>query len=203
MMAMKMKNMAMKEHDDKDHGHDHDHDHAHDHGDTDPHFWLDPVNAEAWIDALAAQLSETDPANAAIYQANAAEAHAELTALAAELEASLAQARGARYVVFHDAYQYFERRFNVPAYAAVAVNPEISPGGAWVSQLNAKIREEEVDCVFTEPQFTPKLAQALVKGSGAKLGVLDPLGAANDPGEALYPALLRDMAVALQDCLTN
>lgn len=177
-------------------------DHGHGHGDGfDPHLWLDPANAALWLDAMAATLAQADPANAAAYAANAAAGRQELAALKVELDATLAPVRGRGFIVAHDAYQYFEAAFAVPAAGAVALSDARAPGAARISEIRAAIEAAQVACVFTEPQLSPALTATLVEGTGARSGVLDPLGAGLAPGAALYPALLRGVAASLADCL--
>ena len=187
------------------HGHDahaaHDHDHDHDHGAFDPHLWLDPVNAAAWLDAMAAALAQADPANAAAYAANAAAGLAELDALTQEVAARVAPARGKGFVVFHDAYQYFESRFGLPAAGAIALGDAREPSARRVAEVRDRIRGADVACVFAEPQFSPALVATLVEQTPARAAVLDPLGAGLEPGAALYPRLMRDMADAFAGCL--
>lgn len=197
-----------------DHGHDEaaghaDHDHAgdaaHDHPEkaagTDPHIWLDPLNAAAIAKAAAAELSLIDPDNAAAYAANADAFAAEMTALTAEIEAQVAPLRGQAFFVFHDAYQYFENRFDLRAAGSIALNDAEAPRAPRVAEIRDRIAEGDVVCVFAEPQFEPKLIATVIEGSAARTGTLDPLGAGLEPGTALYPALLRGLAGDLADCL--
>ncbi|MDA7966309.1 zinc ABC transporter substrate-binding protein [Ruegeria sp.] len=187
------------DHGDEDHaGHDHD---AHGHGAHDPHAWLSLDNAETWLNVIAAQLSAADPDNAGAYYANAAAARAEMEALSAEVSATLDPVRGGSFIVFHDAYQYFEDTFDFPASGAISLSDASDPGPARVAEIQGRIREEGVDCVLTEPQFNPGLVSTVLDGTEAKTGVIDPLGAELEPGVDLYPQLIRNMAKTLAGCL--
>jgi len=194
---------------DKDHDHGHEEDHAHDDhaghdhaiDGADPHAWLDPVNAMAWLDAIAQELSDVDPANAALYAENAAQGRAELEALVAEIDAQLAPVRGRSFIVFHDAYQYFEARFGLTATAAVSLGDAAKPGAARIAALRDLVAEAGVGCVFTEPQLNPGILGALADEGALKISVLDPQGAGLEPGPDFYPALLRAMAGSMADCL--
>ncbi len=190
------------EHDDHghdDHGHD---DHAgHDHGAHDPHAWLSPRNAGAWLNVIAAQLSAADPDNAGRYFANAAAAREDMQALAAEVTATLDPVRGGSFVVFHDAYQYFEVDFDFPASGAISLSDASDPSPARVAEVQGRIREEGVDCVLAEPQFNAGLVETILDGTEANTAIIDPLGAALEPGAALYPQLIRNMATTLAECL--
>ncbi|MGG7643369.1 zinc ABC transporter substrate-binding protein [Rhodovulum sp. YNF3179] len=191
---------AHDDHAHDDHGHDDDHD-THDHGAIDPHLWLDPANAALWLNAIAAALSAADPENADTYRSNAALAEEELEALVAETDARLAPVRGLPFVVFHDAYHYFEARFDIEAAGAVSVSDATDPGPRRVAEIRDLIRDTGAACVFTEPQFPPRLVDTLIEGSTAQTGTLDPLGADLAPGAKLYPALIRGLADGMIDCL--
>lgn len=182
-----------------DHGHD---DHAgHDHGEHDPHAWLSPQNAGTWLNLIAGQLSAADPDNAGTYFANAAAAREELEALSAEITATLEPVRGGSFIVFHDAYQYFETDFDFPAAGAISLGDASDPSPARIAEIQGRIQDEGVDCVLSEPQFNPGLVATVLDGTEAGTEVIDPLGAELEPGPALYPQLLRNMAATLAECL--
>lgn len=190
------------DHDHEDHADHDDHDHdAHGHGEHDPHAWLSTANAGTWLNVIAAQLSAADPDNAGAYFANAAAARDEMDALAAEVAQTLEPVRGGSFIVFHDAYQYFENAFDFPASGAISLSDASDPSPARVAEIQGRIRDEGVDCVLTEPQFNPGLVDTVLDGTEANTAVMDPLGARLDPGAALYPQLIRDMANALAECL--
>ena len=184
------------------HGHDDHKDHDdHGHHGTDPHVWLDPVNAKAMIHEIEAALIEADPANASAYEANAKAMMSKLDNLVAEIDAELQPVKGRGYVVFHDAYQYFENRFGVSAVGSITVSPEVLPGAERVAELREKVRDLDATCVFSEPQFQPKLVKTITENTNAGTGVLDPLGASIDDGAELYFTLIRNMAASLKKCL--
>ena len=193
---------------DKEHGHAEGHDHkgheheghdhgGHDHGPTDPHAWLDPQNARLWTDAIAQVLAEADPAQAALYLANAEAARAEIAAAEAEAAAILAPVAGRPYAVFHDAYQYFEARFGVAPVAAIALGDAADPGPQRVAAVRDAVAAAGVRCIFAEPQMNPALIATVAEGSGARAGTIDPLGGASYPD--LLRAIARDMAACLGD----
>ena len=194
---------AKDDHD--DHGHDKhakdDHD-DHGHGEFDPHVWLDPINAKAIVHEIEEALVKADPKNAKKYEANADRIAGDLDQLVKELRAQLEPVQEKGFIVFHDAYQYFEQRFGVSAIGSITVSPEVMPGAERVSDLRNKIRDLKATCVFSEPQFEPKLVTTLVEGTGARTGVLDPLGASLTKGPDLYFKLVREMARSLKECLS-
>ncbi len=196
------------EHAHDDHGHeehadhdDHDDHEGHAHGEHDPHAWLSPANASTWLNVIAAQLSAADPENAGEYFKNAAAARAEMEALSAEIAETLALVKGGSFIVFHDAYQYFENDFDFPASGAISISDASDPSPARIAEIQGRIKEEGIDCVLSEPQFNPGLIATVMEGSEANTAVIDPLGAELEPGAALYPQLLRNMANTLAECL--
>jgi len=187
-------------HGDAGHGDD-GHGRSHARGDVDPHIWLSPANAAAMTRAIAATLVELDPAHGDTYRANAAATVAEIEALAGELEADLAPVRDVPFVVFHDAYGYFEDAFGLQDVGAVTLSPDQSPGTAHVAELRRTIRAAEAVCVFAEPQFEPRLVETLVAGTAVRTGELDPVGTDLAPGPDAYFRLMRGLADDLVDCL--
>lgn len=204
---------------DEEHGHDHDEhehgetahgndspardhdDHGHAHGSHDPHAWLSPENAMTWLNLIAAQLSTLDPDNAGAYFTNAAAAGGEMEALSAEVSGILDPFRGGSFIVFHDAYQYFEMAFDFPAAGAISLGDATDPGPARIAEIRSRILEEAIDCVLAEPQYNPDLVATVLAGTDANTGVIDPLGAALEPGPDLYPQVIRNLATTLAECL--
>jgi zinc transport system substrate-binding protein len=191
-----------EEHASHDHDHSDDHGHeGHGHGAYDPHAWLSPANAAAWLNTIAAQLSAADPDNAGTYFANAAAGREELTALNDEINAILEPVRGRNFIVFHDAYQYFEAAFDFPASGAISISDASDPSPARIAEIQARVVEQGVSCVLSEPQFAPGIVAAVMDGADVNTGVLDPLGSDLEPGPDLYTNVLRNLARALADCL--
>jgi zinc transport system substrate-binding protein len=181
--------------------HGHGHGHGHGEGGFDVHFWLDPLNAIAMARHLAAEFAGVDPAHAAQYRANAGKLEAALAALDAELKATLAGLGGRPFIVFHDVTQYFETRYGLNSAGSITVSPEQAPGAKRLAAVRAKIEDSKAICVFSEPEFPPKLVQTLTMGTNAKRGVLDEVGAAIPAGPQQYSALMRADAESLAACL--
>ena len=184
-----------------DGGHGAHHDDDHDEDGVDGHVWLDPANAKAMLDQIAVVLGSKTPVHAAAYLANAARAKTRIDALAADLTRELAAVRGQPYVVFHDGYQYFEKRFGLNAVGSITVNPEIPPSGKRLSDLRAKIVRLGAKCVFGEPNFEGKVIATVIEGTGARTGSLDPEGASLPAGPDHYEALMRKLADGVTECL--
>ena len=179
---------------------DDDHD-LHRRGAFDMHIWLDPVNAGAMARAIAGALSKADPTNAGTYAANTQALLRRLEELTRQIAAEVAPIRGKPFIVFHDAYRYFEDRFGLTAAGSSVVSPDRSPGVRRISELRDKIRELGVTCVFAEPQFEPRLVDVIIEGTPARTGTVDPLGATIESGPELYFTLIRNMAASFKSCL--
>ncbi|KAB2674741.1 zinc ABC transporter substrate-binding protein ZnuA [Brucella tritici] len=196
--------------DNADKGHDHaaeasegGHEHHHGHGEYDLHFWLDPQNGKVLAADIARTLSESDPEHAAQYEKNAKDYGEKLDALTKDVASELEPLKEKPFIVFHDAYQYFENRFGVKAAGSITVSPEKAPGAARIKEIHEKIKSLGATCVFSEPQFEPKLVKTVIDGTDAKTGVLDPLGAELKDGPDLYPQLIRNLADSLKGCLSK
>lgn len=174
---------------------------AHHHGPIDVHFWLDPANAGAIAAYLAERFAEMDPPHTAQYRANAERLKARLEALDAELRRRFEGLSGKTFIVFHDVTQYLEKRYGLSGLGAVALSPERPPGARRLSEIRRKIEGAQAVCVFSEPQFPPKLVEMLIEGTGAKHGVLDEIGAGLPAGPDQYFALMRADAESLAACL--
>jgi zinc transport system substrate-binding protein len=170
-------------------------------GGPNPHVWLDPLNAQVIVRGVVDALAKADPVNANIYGANGRNLIQRLSTLDQALRARLAPVARTPYVVFHDAYPYFEKRYGLNAVGSVTVSPGRAPGARRISRIRAKLRVRGAVCVFSEPGFRPALIRTLLSGTGARAGVLDPFGAAIAPGPEMYFSLLRRLADSLTRCL--
>ena len=194
---------AHEKHEEHDHDeHAHENHEEHDHGEFDAHVWLDPVNAKAFVHEIEETLVAADPANAARYETNAKALMAKLDGLLHEVEHDLEPVKGRGFIVFHDAYQYFEKRFGMAAAGSITVSPEVRPGADRIREIRERVASLKAGCVFSEPQFEPKMVSVILEGTNAKSGVLDPLGAGLEAGPDMYFNLIKDMAKSFQACLT-
>ena len=183
---------------DADEHHEHDH---HDHAVIDPHIWLSVDNARAMVRIIARELIALDSQNRARYLANQKRLLAKLNSFEKTLRAKIEPIADAPYLVYHDAYRYFEREFNLHSLGAVVLGAHRPPGVKRAREVLRMMRNEGARCVFREPQFSPKLVQALAAEGDVRIGVLDPLGAQLPPGEGAWFALLDNLAESLRDCL--
>lgn len=183
-------------HEDYHAGHD-----GHHHGEHDPHAWLDPMNAKIWSAEIAQVLSEVDSANASVYQKNAKDFAESMDNLIASLQERADRIEGIRFIVFHDAYQYFERRLGLLAAGAISVSDASDPSPARIREIQSMVTELGVTCAFTEPQYDPGLVKTVFEGSEVKtVGVMDPLGADIQIGGSQYSQLLEGLMSSLEKC---
>ena len=191
-----------KEHDEhKEHGHKedkHDEHQGHAHGEHDPHIWLDPINAKVILSEMAEHLIENDQKNEAKYKKNLKMAHKDLDKLTKKVKSELN--KDFKSIVFHDAYQYFEKRFGINILGAFTVNPDVMPGAEQLAEIREVIEHDKVSCIFSEPQFNPDIIKAVAKDTNVATGVIDPLGATLDPGKDLYFDLIENMSKSFKSC---
>ena len=183
------------EHDDHD---DHDGHEGHNHGEFDPHIWLDPINAKVILFEMSKHLIENDPKNEVAYRANLSKAYKEIDKLTANVSSELTNSVAS--IVFHDAYQYFEKRFDVNILGAFTVNTDVMPGAEQLAEIREIIEHDKVACVFSEPQFNPDIIKAVARDMNIKTGVVDPLGATLNPGKNLYFDLIKNMSSSFKGC---
>lgn len=196
-------------HDEHDHGDSHDgkHDEKHEghddhhHDGIDPHAWLAPNNAKLWIAEIAKVLSEKDPQNSSTYEENASNAIAELDKLIEQTSAEISPLGDIRFIVFHDAYQYFEKSFGIAASGSISLGDAEDPSPARMAEIRSTVQDLGVTCVFAEPQYDDGLVNNIFEGSTiTAIGVMDPLGASLEVGKTHYANLIRGMAASLAHC---
>jgi len=173
----------------------------HHHQGIDSHIWLSPAVAQLIVARVGGILGEMDPEHEGVYRANADRLIERLQRLDDELAAKLAPLRDRPFVVFHDAYHYFDSHYGLNAVGSVSISPERQPGARHLHELRAKIERLQARCVFSEPQFRPKLVHNLIEGTSAKAGELDPLGSDLAPGPDAYFQLLSNLGDNLAACL--
>ena len=196
------------DHDDHDHdkkghkedGHD-DHGHGHEghaHGEFDPHIWLDPMNAKIILDEMAIHLIENDQKNEKKYKENLKSAHKDLDKLTKKIKSDLN--KDFKSIVFHDAYQYFEKRFGVSSAGALTLNPDVLPGAKQIADVQDLISDKNIKCIFSEPQYNPKIIETLASDMNIMTGIMDPLGAYIEKGNTMYFDLIKQISDSINKC---
>ncbi len=175
---------------------------GHDHGNHNLHIWLSPPMAEKIVKIITREMSKANPGERSRYKKNARALIARLKKLDAKIRKELAGVKGIPYVVFHDAYIYFEKLYGLKPVGSITFNPDSPPSAAEITRIRKKIRKSGAVCVFGEPQFSRKIMKTVVEGTDAKIGVIDPLGSGITPGEDLYFEVVENLAREIKDCLS-
>ena len=195
-----------KGHDDhKGHkGHDEHKGHkGHHHEGTDLHLWLDPKNAIRFVHKIEAELKQADPKNAETYRVNSGELRERLTKLTKTIDSELKSLKRRPFIVFHDAYQYYENRFGLKAAGTIMLNPEVPPSVKQISTIKKRLKALGVACIFQEPQFNQRISKAVARGTRTKILSIDPLGAAIEPGPRMYNKLIENITTSFKTCLSK
>jgi zinc transport system substrate-binding protein len=172
-----------------------------DHNVIDPHGWLDPENGKAWLSVMASELSKIDPSNTDLYFQNAAAGTLEISEAVARINKTLISVRGVRFIVFHDAYQYFERRFGISASGSILVGDALAPNPARIVAIRGQVAELGIGCVFSEPQFNSTLVASVFQDAEVSTAVIDSQGIELALGIALYPQVLEGIAKEIVSCM--
>jgi len=191
-----------EDHDEHDEHKDHvsEHKDGHEHHGIDPHAWLSAKNASVWLSVIAAHLSEIDPKNKETYKTNAAVGQKDLTDLATDISKTLTGVQGRSFIVYHDAFQYFENDFNFTAAGAISPSDAAPVSPARIAAIRSMIEKEGIDCILSEPQYSQGLIQSVSSGTEVNLGIIDAIGAGITIGPDLYNTLMRNMAKTFADC---
>ncbi|UTZ21115.1 zinc ABC transporter substrate-binding protein ZnuA [Vibrio campbellii] len=183
-----------------EHAHDHD---GHHHGTHDPHFWLGIETVQQVANAIAHKLAEIDPEHAATYAENLNKFEVQLKATDAEIKQQLTPVKDKGYFVFHDAYGYFEERYDLNQMGHFTVSPDRKPGAKTLIHIRKTLGTGDVACVFSEPQFTPAVIESVMRGSDVNTGTLDPLGSDIDVKSGSYFEFLQGMSNSFSQCLSK
>lgn len=187
-----------------DHAHDTGSESGRDSGSVDPHAWLDPANGQLWLGTVAEALAKADPANAAVYAANAAAAATRVRDLEADLQAQLAPFRDDSIVAFHDAYGYFTDHFGLRPAIAISLGDASTPSAARLAEIRSRIAATGARCAFPEYGSDPRLVETAVEGTPVRIGAeLTPEGRGGAADDDLYGRILTSMADALTECLSQ
>ena len=191
-----------EDHDEHDEHKDHvsEHKDGHEHHGIDPHAWLSAKNASVWLSVIAAHLSEIDPKNKETYKTNAAVGQKNITDLATDISKTLSGVQGRSFIVYHDAFQYFENDFNFTAAGAISPSDAAPVSPARIAAIRSMIEKEGIDCILSEPQYSQGLIQSVSSGTEVNLGIIDAIGAGITIGPDLYNTLMRNMAKTFADC---
>jgi zinc transport system substrate-binding protein len=191
-----------EDHDEHDEHKDHvsEHKDGHEHHGIDPHAWLSAKNASVWLSVIAAHLSEIDPKNKETYKTNAAVGQKDITDLATDISKTLSGVQGRSFIVYHDAFQYFENDFNFTAAGSISPSDAAPVSPARIAAIRSMIEKEGINCILSEPQYSQGLIQSVSSGTEVNLGIIDAIGAGITIGPDLYNTLMRNVAKTFADC---
>ncbi|EYD77637.1 Zinc ABC transporter, periplasmic-binding protein ZnuA [Rubellimicrobium mesophilum DSM 19309] len=167
----------------------------------DPHAWLDPEVAAAWLGHIASALSQADPEDAETYRRNAAGAAERLATLGADLRQRPAPLGETGYAVGHDAYRYFGRAVGLAPAGAIAPSDGSEPAPSDIAALRDLVASGQVRCLLLDAETDPSWADTLAEGAPLSTATVDPEGLTLDPGPDLYPTLIANLTAALESCL--
>ena len=182
---------------------DHDAHEGHDHGSHDPHFWLGIDQVKVAAQHISAELIKLDSENTAQYQANLNQFIINLDAKKRSITEQLHPVKDTGYYVFHDAYGYFEEDFGLNNLGYFTVSPERKPGAKTLISIRNTLKRDNVQCVFSEPQFTPAVIASVTRGSQATKGQLDPVGSTINVQPGSYFDFLQQLTESYTDCLAK
>jgi zinc transport system substrate-binding protein len=169
----------------------------------DMHVWLDPENARRIVAFVAKELSIIYPRHAFAYKQNALKMIAKIDILDDKLKAHLADFQDKPFIVFHDAYQYFEYAYGLKSIGSITFEPDESSTPSRIREIRARLQESGAKCILQEPQFSSRLTRVIADGTNAKGGILDPLGTEIARGKELYFTLQQNLADNLSQCLSS
>ncbi len=168
---------------------------------VDMHFWLDTNNAMVIADTIVHSLLTVDPKHAALYRKNGEALKHRLIALDYKIRQKLEPLKTVPFIVFHDAYQYFEHQYGLKGVGSITLHPEVPPSAKRLHTIRSIIVQTKAKCVFTEPQFQPKLVQSITENLPVKMGELDPIGNKTENNPDGYFKLLEDLTDSMYSCL--
>lgn len=185
-------------HDEDEHAHE-----GHHHHNTDPHFWLGPKETLGVAKEITKQLIKIDPLNKDQYQSNLAQFEKKLTQVVKTISTQLAPVKSKGYFVFHDAYGYFERYFDMNNLGHFTVSPDRKPGAKTLIKIKKSLVSQQAVCVFSEPQFEPAIVTTITRGTDVHKGELDPLAIQQGEVPGAYFNFLLTISNELESCLNQ
>lgn len=204
-------------HEDGDHDHDHDHDHKHEHKHdhehhdhdhhegltTNWHVWYSPAISKIVAQKVADKLTAQFPDKKTLIAQNLSDFNRTLAEQSEKITAQLANVKDKGFYVFHDAYGYFNDAYGLKQTGYFTINPLVAPGAKTLAHIKEEIDEHKVNCLFAEPQFTPKVIESLAKNTKVNVGQLDPIGDKVTLGKNSYATFLQSTADSYMECLAK
>jgi len=175
------------------------HGHGHGHDQHDPHIWLSIDNAVTIARVMTDALSQFDPARQNIYYTNLKKLVTKLEQTKKKLQSSFKKTNF-NYLVYHDAFQYFEQLIKLKPLAAISTDEEHAPGIRHLSEVNQLIAKNKINCLIYNTPTEPAIARTLVAQKNIKKIYIEPLGQALQSGPDLYFDLIQSLSAGYQQC---
>ena len=171
-----------------------------DDGNADLHLWLNTENAISIAQQLAISLIGLDPENEKEYQEALNQFESDVALLNRSLQNRLSQYQQPDYLVYHDAYQYFERQFGLPGGLALVHDPEVQPSMRDLLALRNKLRVRSPSCILLEADSDEELVNTALENQAIKSEVVDLFGYEIDDGTRGYRRLILSVANSFTSC---
>lgn len=165
---------------------------------VDPHIWLSIDNALTMATQMAKTLSQSNPALKALYFTNLKKLAERLSNEKKRLLKSFHQS-DFNFLVYHDAFQYFETQINIKPLIAISTDEERTPSIKQLRKVNKVIANNSINCLIYNTSTLPSITRSLQKNNMSKI-YIDPLGQSFTPGADLYFNLLESLASRYQQC---
>jgi zinc transport system substrate-binding protein len=142
-------------------------------GSIDPHIWMSPRNAQIMVQNIANGLIQIDPGNRAYYEQNRDAYLQKLAQLDQDIQDGLSGVKNRIFMVYHPAFGYFARDYDLTMLPIEAEGKEPTPAG--LQHLIEQAKEHNICVVFAEPQFNPQSAKAIADAIDGRVVFIDPL----------------------------
>ena len=165
-------------HDDHVHDHDsedeHSEDDGHDH-EYNPHVWVSVTGNIEEVKNIASQLEDLNPENKEAYESNTNTYVSKLEELKNEMHAELDNLPNRDIITFHEAFPYFAEEFNLNIAGVIEIEPDSEPSAKEIEEIINTIKSKNINALFTEPQYSSKVAETIATETGATVYELDPI----------------------------
>lgn len=161
-------------HDDHDTEYEHSEDDDHDH-EYNAHVWVSVTGNIEEVKNISSQLENLNPENKEAYESNTNTYVAKLEDLKNEMHEELDNLPNRDIITFHEAFPYFAEEFNLNIAGVIEIEPDSEPSAKEIEEIINTIKEKNIKALFTEPQYSSKVAETIAAETGATVYELDPI----------------------------
>lgn len=162
---------------------------------SDPHIWLNPKNAAIQVGNIRDALIAADSAHAEFYRVNAAAYISELQLLDREIADAASRFARHDFVAFHSAFRYFAERYGLRQVAVIEEFPGKEPSPRYIADVIKTIRGAGIKAIFSEPQFSPRVLEAIARDTGFTVHALDPIETGDETRDSYVSLMRRNLEV--------